>query len=44
MAFYKSKFTGQEIDARLAQGTYDDAVKAGFKGTKEEFYALLGQL
>ena len=44
MAFYKSKFTGQEIDARLTQGTYDDAVKAGFKGTKEEFYALLGQL
>lgn len=44
MAFYKSKFTGQEIDARLTQGTYDDAVKASFKGTKEEFYALLGQL
>ena len=44
MAFYKSKFTGQEIDARLTQGTYDDAIKAGFKGTKEEFYALLGQL
>ena len=38
--YYKSKFTGVEIDQRLAQGTYDDAVKAGFIGTKEEFDQL----
>ena len=38
--YYKSKFTGIEIDQRLAQGTYDDAVKAGFTGTKEEFDQL----
>ena len=38
--YYKSKFTGEEIDQRLAQGTYDDAVKAGFTGTKEEFDQL----
>lgn len=44
MAFYRTQFTGTEIDQRLAQGTYDDAVKAGFEGTKEEFDALLGQL
>ena len=41
MAFYKSKFTGEEIDQRLTQGTYDDAVNAGFKGTKEEFDQLI---
>ena len=40
MAFYKSKFTGEEIDQRLTQGAYDDAVNAGFKGTKEEFDQL----
>ena len=39
--YYKSKFTGEEIDQRLAQGTYDDAVKAGFTGTKEEFDQLI---
>ena len=44
MAFYKSKYTGTEIDQRLAQATYDDAVLAGFKGSKEEFDALLGKL
>lgn len=44
MGFYKSKFTGIEIDKRLEQGTYDDAVKAGFEGTKEEFNLLLSQL
>ena len=44
MAFYKSQFTGTDIDQRLAQGTYDDAIKAGFEGTKEEFDAILGKL
>ena len=44
MAFYKSKYTGIEIDQRLAQATYDDAVLAGFKGSKEEFDAILGKL
>ena len=41
MAFYKSKYTGTEIDQRLAQGTYDDAVKAGFTGSKEEFDKII---
>ena len=40
MAFI-SKFTGPEIDRRLAQGTYDDAVAAGFTGTKEQFDAWI---
>ena len=44
MAFYKSKFTGEEIDQRLAQGTFDDAVKAGFTGTKEQFDQLLAKI
>ena len=44
MAFYKSKYTGIEIDQRLAQATYDDAILAGFKGSKEEFDAILGRL
>lgn len=44
MAFYKSKYTGTEIDQRLAQATYDDAVLAGFEGSKEEFDAILGKL
>ena len=44
MAFYKSKYTGTEIDQRLAQATYDDAVLAGFNGSKEEFDAILGKL
>lgn len=41
MAFYKSKYTGTEIDQRLTQGTYDDAVKAGFIGSKEEFDKII---
>lgn len=41
MAFYKSKYTGTEIDQRLTQGTYDDAVKAGFTGSKEEFDKII---
>ena len=38
---YLSKYTGPDIDRRLAQGTYDDAVTAGFTGSKEEFDKLL---
>lgn len=34
---YVSKYTGPEIDRRLLQGTYDDAVAAGFTGSKEQF-------
>lgn len=41
MAFYKSKYTGIEIDQRLSQGTYDDAVTAGFTGSKEEFDKII---
>lgn len=41
MAFYKSKYTGTEIDQRLTQGIYDDAVAAGFTGTKEQFDAWI---
>ena len=38
---YLSKYTGPDIDRRLAQGTYDDAVAAGFTGSKEQFDKLL---
>ena len=35
---YLSKYyTCEEIDERLLQGYYDDAVAAGYEGTKEEF-------
>lgn len=34
---YVSQYTGPEIDRRLLQGTYDDAVAAGFTGSKEQF-------
>lgn len=34
---YVSQYTGPEIDRRLTQGTYDDAVAAGFTGSKEQF-------
>lgn len=44
MAFYKSTYTGAEIDQRLKQGTYEDAVTAGYTGTKSEFDTLLGRL
>ena len=37
MANYISKyFTAEEIDQRLLQGYYDDAVKAGYTGTKQQ--------
>lgn len=43
--FYNSKyFTCEEIDRRLLQGTYDDAVKNGFKGTKDEFDQLVASI
>lgn len=36
--FYTSKYyTAEEMDERLLKGTYEDAVKAGFPGSKEEF-------
>ena len=40
---YRSKYyySGQEIDERLLQGYYDDLVKAGYTGTKEDFYNLI---
>lgn len=35
---YRSKyFTAEEIDQRLLQGYYDDAVQAGYQGTKAQF-------
>lgn len=38
--YYSSKhFTAEQIDQRLLQGTYDDAVEAGYPGTKEEYMA-----
>lgn len=41
---YASVYSGAEIDNRLNQGTYLDAVAAGFTGTKEEFDNLLAVL
>lgn len=39
---YKSKyFTAEEIDQRLLQGYYDDAVEKGYTGTKENFLSDL---
>lgn len=35
---YKS---GEEVDQRLLQGYYDDAVGAGFVGTLQEFWKLV---
>lgn len=43
--YYNSKYYScEEIDRRLLQGTYDDAVKAGYTGTKEQFDSLLARL
>lgn len=43
--FYASKYyTAEEIDQRLLQGTYDDAVEAGFRGSKEEFIANMATM
>lgn len=43
--YYNSKYYScEEIDKRLLQGTYDDAVAAGYTGSKEEFDELLGNL
>lgn len=39
---YTSKYyTCEQIDQRLLQGYYDDAVAAGYKGTKDEFISGL---
>ena len=39
---YISKyFTNEEVDQRLLEGYYDDFVKAGFEGSKEEFFAFV---
>ena len=41
---YASKyFTCEQIDERLLQGYYDDAVAAGFEGTFQEFLESLNQ-
>lgn len=43
--YFNSKFfTCEEIDKRLLQGLYDDVVKSGYKGTKEELYSKLAFL
>ena len=43
--FYISKhYTSLEVDQRLLQGTYDDAVRKGYSGTKEEFDKLLATM
>lgn len=42
---YKSKyFTAEEIDQRLLQGYYDDAVSKGFTGTFDDFKTLLAKI
>lgn len=42
---YSSKYyTCEEIDERLLQGYYDDAVAAGYEGTKEEFLDRLVEM
>lgn len=43
--YYNSKhYSCEEIDRRLLQGTYDDAVAKGYTGTKEEFDTLLASI
>lgn len=40
--FYNSKhFTAEDIDVRLLEGYYVDAVQAGYPGTKEQFLKQL---
>ncbi len=42
---YRSNyFTAEEIDQRLLQGYYDDAVKAGYKGTIDSFKSNLAKI
>jgi len=42
MSIYNSKyFTNEQIDQRLLQNYYDDAVTAGYTGTKKEFLESL---
>ena len=43
--YYSSKhFTAEQMDQRLLQGYYDDAVEAGYQGTKDEFVDQLVRL
>lgn len=43
--YYNSKhYSCEEIDRRLLQGTFDDAVEKGYTGTKEEFDTLLATI
>lgn len=43
--YYNSKhYSCEEIDRRLLQGTYDDTVAKGYKGTKDDFDTLLATL
>lgn len=43
--YYNSKYyVGEEIDQRLLQNYYDDAVEAGYRGSKEAFLKSLASL
>ena len=41
---FKGNYTGEELEDRLARGTYLDAVKAGFSGTKKDFDESLAKI
>lgn len=41
---YNSTYTGAEVQKRLEQGTYDDAVAAGYTGTKADFDTMFKKL
>ena len=41
---FLGNYTGEELEDRLVQGTYLDAVKAGFEGTKKEFDEALSKI
>ena len=45
MDYIKSNnFTAKQMDQRLLQGYYDDAVEQGYNGTKKEFLVQLGKV
>lgn len=45
MEYIKSNnFTAKQMDQRLLQGYYDDAVEQGYNGTKKEFLVQLGKV
>lgn len=45
MEYIKSNnFTAKQMDQRLLQGYYDDAVEQGYTGTKKEFLVQLGKI